>query len=432
VFLLAVNALAIGWELVVKPLDLGIKPVLNQETKFRFSKTANVIIIILDTFQTDVFAQLIESDTALTEEFKDFTYFPDIVGCYWYTFPSIPCYLTGTYYDNSVDYREYLRQAYNENSLPLRLKRDGYYTDVYETPEGIPYDTSLFDSLTLAFLTPEIMHDLSLTLISGIYRTSPAFLKAMYRPQDLYYLAERFNVRHSYLNDYGFDLLAQDNFEDVRFTLDFLNFADPSADKPVFAYYHLVGIHPPLTMGEGFLKTEMFPERASFMTVAQNELALVQLMIYRLKEIGVYDSSVIVIAGDHGIRSPIEVNTTLSTAKHMVPNKLLTDTYQTPTQEAPGLPLFMIKPVGAKQPTLATSYTPLSMVDLSKVVLHSIKSPDLEDIPSQLSRRLYKFNSTEGEFTHSPPMIEYEVTGPSWFAESWRQTGVIYTWQNNR
>jgi len=78
------------------------KSVDDDNTLFSFSSERNVLILLLDGFQGDVFQEIIDEDDHFHKMFKGFTYYRNNLGGYPSTYPSIPLILTGLYYDNSI------------------------------------------------------------------------------------------------------------------------------------------------------------------------------------------------------------------------------------------------------------------------------------------------------------------------------------------
>ena len=74
----------------------------DDETMFEFSKEQNVIILVLDTFQSDVFQEIIDEDPEYREMFDGFTYYRNAVGGHPTTYPSVTFILTGRHYNNSI------------------------------------------------------------------------------------------------------------------------------------------------------------------------------------------------------------------------------------------------------------------------------------------------------------------------------------------
>ncbi len=101
-------------------------------SSFNVSDSNNVIIIVLDTFQSDVFQEIIDSNSEYAIMFDGFTYYRNTLGGFPTTIGSVPMILTGTYYNNSAPFQTYIKNTYLTSSLPKTLKDNGYKVDIYE------------------------------------------------------------------------------------------------------------------------------------------------------------------------------------------------------------------------------------------------------------------------------------------------------------
>ena len=84
------------------------------EAIFQFSRTQNIIHVILDGFQADIFREIVEEDEALRRDLDGFVFFSDHAGAFPTTFLSVPAMLTGAIYRNETSI---------ENFIPTQLER---------------------------------------------------------------------------------------------------------------------------------------------------------------------------------------------------------------------------------------------------------------------------------------------------------------------
>ncbi|NIO41951.1 MAG: hypothetical protein GTO41_18350, partial [Burkholderiales bacterium] len=70
----------------------------------RFSTEQNVVHIVMDGFQSDIFSEIIEDpeNSDLKKQLQGFTVFRDNLGAFPYTQVSIPAYLSSKLYRNEV------------------------------------------------------------------------------------------------------------------------------------------------------------------------------------------------------------------------------------------------------------------------------------------------------------------------------------------
>ncbi len=421
-FLCVVNALSLIWTARQVEWDMEFTPVIDESTQFNISKTKNVFVFILDTFQSGPFAQLLDRNKTLHEGFKDFTFYPDVVGCHPGTYPSIPCFLTGKPYTVEQDYRDYLNEVYTQKSLLHVLKDRGYINHVYQPQEGIVYDPTLIDSLKPAPTRKDIARELLINVAAGFYRSSPVFVKGIYRPEKL---VDRIRLHYNViplLNNYGFEPDEIEGSNDLRFTLQFSNNVNPTFEEPVFTMYHLKGVHLPLNLGSGFEIMEMKATRENYLIVAENKLHLVQMMLERLRELDLYDSSTIVIAGDHGAYFDIGryTNDILVPPPNM--RESVDEASGFPSDSTAGLPLLLVKAPGSVHERLEVDTTALSMIDFSEILLKNMEpNPDLSSLEKN-ERYFYftLFDSLMPE-TKVSTLDKYEIIGRAWWPTAWKK-----------
>jgi len=105
---------------------------INKENMYTFSRKKNVVLLVFDAFQSDVFNEIINEDEKIKESFVGFTYFRNSLGGYPSTFASIPLILTGLYYDNSTPVPDFQKKAYlSPSSLPKTLKENNFTVDIF-------------------------------------------------------------------------------------------------------------------------------------------------------------------------------------------------------------------------------------------------------------------------------------------------------------
>ena len=85
---------------------------IDYAPKYSFSGEKNVILIVLDAYQSDIFFEIISSEPKYADYFQGFTYFRNAVAGSNYTELAIPALLTGRIFDNSQHREDFLREAF--------------------------------------------------------------------------------------------------------------------------------------------------------------------------------------------------------------------------------------------------------------------------------------------------------------------------------
>ena len=78
------------YALMTDSKDTSLGRRANLDAAYRFSRHENVVIVLMDAFQSDLFADLLEKDPSLRETLSGFTFFPNTVGVARSTFLTMP------------------------------------------------------------------------------------------------------------------------------------------------------------------------------------------------------------------------------------------------------------------------------------------------------------------------------------------------------
>mgnify|MGYP001396370092 CR=1 FL=1 len=379
---------------------------IETESNFNYSSDKNVIILLLDTFQSDIFQEILNEEPSLHNDFNGFTYFRNSLGGFPYTYPSVPLILTGEYYDNSVPIQEFIQNSYSTKSIPLILNKHGY-------------DIALFPYITKTiYLNEKISSNIqvkkteySANNLLELYNVT--FFRYLPDITKKYFYRYKVNSDDKESNSIG--------YRDLDFIHSALRDSRVENSKPTFKFFHLVGAHPPFQLNEQ-LKIEKLPfNRDGYKIQAKAELEIVRRFLASLKDLGVYDNSMIMVVGDHGLGSHgINYN------GEIIYNSMI----------ASAIPLILVKPFGADG-ILKTSDAPVTLSDIPKTIFDELGIED--DYPGVSMFRLNETDNRERRFLYFnwvwedwdkaflPPMREYIVTGFSWDEKYWTPTYRRYT-----
>jgi hypothetical protein len=166
---------------------------VDQSSKFNFSSRKNVIILVLDAFQTDVFQEIINEDNYYKDIFTGFTYFRNSLGGFPSTYLSIPLILTGQYYDNSVPAQEFIKNALSSSSsLPKVLKENGFVGNLFtRLPRSFYFNEGIASNF-IKRKTPSIRSKREIAYFYDIvlFRYTPHFLKKYIYNHQLWFLRQ--------------------------------------------------------------------------------------------------------------------------------------------------------------------------------------------------------------------------------------------------
>jgi hypothetical protein len=271
----------------------GVQPM--PEDLARLSGRGDVIHIVLDGFQANVFEHLIDTEPGLAGEFDGFTFFRDAVTPSDVTYLSVPATLSGRAFDNQTKISTYLEQTLGGDNLFSFVATLGYAVDV-ATPAGwmrpSPAIVSHYRIPTPYSGRPELSTAMLLLDLS-LFRQAPHFLKALVYHRGAWLLSSRSAGRpgrqfdHFAHNDFLADLTS-------RLAID--------PERPRYKFIHVVTPHAPLVTAAdcSYLGSAVPYSIESCGAQTHCTLARVAALLRRLRELGVYDSSLILIHGDHG------------------------------------------------------------------------------------------------------------------------------------
>lgn len=292
-FFSAVQLASLVVLIIMNPLGDDASYGFSKEGEFTVGSEENVIIFIIDTLQEDVFEEYLASD-AYTQDgtLSDFTLFDNAVSGGAPTAVAMPLFLTGSEYEPSRPFKDYVTEAWNETSLYHDLHENGYDVRLYSaTVDIFGFPEGTFDNYT-------VIGDNWIENYAGFGSSLYQLVNYLLMPQFLkesFWLSTEMLLYHINNTDY--------QLNDVYFHNDFVDAGETLQPdyKKAFRLYHLNGLHPPYSMTEDFDRVWSFG--VAEQTVLRGDMRIIYAYINEMKRIGVYDKSTIIIAGDHGRHS---------------------------------------------------------------------------------------------------------------------------------
>jgi hypothetical protein len=405
------------------PLDQR-KVIFDESVKFDFSSDKNVILILIDTAQSDVFDEIISEHPEFREQFSGFVYYPDTISSSSFTETSVPNILTGTYYDNSVPFPKYIKKCYLGNSIPRILKERGYEVDLIPTF----FDNTLSKSPTVASnlikkgqitsFRQGLSDSLHLVDIA-IFRSVPHLLKRYAINDNKWFLSQLLPSDKSKLSHLSWWSGDQSFYGDISKIND-------SVREPVFKFFHLKGCHAPYNLnarGEHVPSTETRETYKNFLIFSLKRLVL---FLDQLKSKGIYDKSLIYIFGDHGAGSyeELKVNTDLIEKNGYLKRSTI------PTKvKARAIPLFMTKGFSSTG-ELKISRKPRALSGIPQMVFEDLGIESDQQGGGALNGKSGSQNTRTylyWQFPNIDPSYEYTIKGNGWLDSSWTGPNRVYT-----
>lgn len=385
------------------PAEPDWKKVQNspaEEKMYQFSINKNVIIIILDTYQSNTFQEIIDEDQKYRDMFDGFTYYRNNIGGFPHTYLSVMNILSGKFYNNSVPVREFLNDTSSHSSLPALLKKDGARTDIKSISLQYYGNIQIYDTVDKS---PSIAYnDNSIECIPKItsiyeltfFRFVPQALKRYF------YLT---SIREDDGDDVSnFDMAVYQKFNSA------INVSEP---ENIFKLFHFMGPHAPYHLNDD-LKEKRLPQNyLGYKLQAKASLKICSALLESLKEKGGYANSLIFIIGDHGTGRGTDII-------------------------SGGTPLMLAKNFNSTGP-LKISDAPVSLGDIPKTVLEELKIEN--NFPGCSIFSINETSSRERTFynyiwqndlwaeDYLPILREYKINGFSWNTSAWEPTYLAYT-----
>ena len=267
---------------------------------YRLSRERNVIHIVPDHTQSSLVYEILTSDRARYEGvFDGFTLFTHAAGRYPSTSPSVLFYMTGRGPNPDMDVvaslpftHEYIRKTLKEHSIVNTLAASGFKTfaslhnSLWTEGEYTAYMArNPFEGLPLKEAEGNTSSTFRKLLDVSLFQMTPIPVRRHIYNDEQWLLSRLFVKTHSISG--VLDLFIEKLTTDER----------PGS----YNYFHHAGGHPPIQFNENC--NYVGPQKWNHEnTRAQVTCTLLQLerLVQKLKQLGIYDQTMIIMNGDHG------------------------------------------------------------------------------------------------------------------------------------
>lgn len=347
------NSTVESQELTTYITEDGTERLLSYDGITEFSKNKNVIIFVVDRFDSRYMERALKETPDVFYNLEGFTYFADHISLYGRTFPSITYMVTGCENDFSTSREQYFRKAYSDSAFLNLLRQNNYdikiYTDTYYSYK----DASVMGKYVSNIVTSDS---------ENVYST------------------------------------------DQKFVYELLNKAEycANSEKNNFSFIHIQGCHLPNAYDESFnTMADDHTDRWNELVAINTSMQIIDTYIAHMKELGIYNSSTIIIVGDHA--AAISDSKELSGARRTA---------------------LLVKPAGSRRGNIKTSYAQVAHENLWQTILESEKiehTCDFETSVFSISNRekrirRYNFQRMDSGYFEN---IFYSVNGSSSFFSNW-------------
>lgn len=365
--------------------------------EFDLSDKHNVIVLAIDSFDVTFAEEVMENNPEYFDEFDGFTWYKNTTPHYSRTFPSVAYLFTGENSFYTSEYDDAMSTAWSNNGFFEDMKDAGYAIRIYAhqkyvNPDG-EYLMEYLDNYNV--IEPEIDY-LKLEkemLMLSLYRTAPVALKPFFETD-----TTQANSAYSLTNNERISLTDYAFYD--RLTSEKLNKDNNSGEKGTFSYYLFKGCHAPYVFDENCKKTD---EKVTVKEATRGALTNVSEYLKQLKELGIYDSSTIIVTSDHGKSGTIT------------------------ELDAPRVVSMFYKPAGSTG-EMKESNSPQQLVNVRPTVLKEM-GLDYADYgtpfdevaeDADVTRYMYMSGASEDGSVREENLVTYEIKGDANNFENWK------------
>ena len=288
-----------AYALIADSKDTSLERRANLDAAFRFSRQQNVLIVLMDAFQSDLFAELLDKHPGLPESLRGFTFFPNTAGVARSTFLTMPAIHSGARYSPRYTVREINKREIPQGSFLNELAEAGHEVTMVNPMERVcpaRIELCIDGSELLHGKIPNLVMQAAYLLDLSLFRSVPSFAKeTLYNNQ---YWTVIPNVRLLTV------LVGQQEHRTVEENrvLEVLAERGAVADRPVTKFIHLLNTHKPYVLGSDCRVSDGNRSGVRVMATVQAHCGLkafLALMDF-LKRQEIYDQSRIMLIADTG------------------------------------------------------------------------------------------------------------------------------------
>ena len=385
----------------------------------RFSRQQNVVHIVMDGFQADLFSEIIDdpANAELKQELQGFTLFRDNLGAYPYTQMTVPAMLSSRLYRNEMPVDDFISDVFNGDTILNAAFDAGFEVDI-AAPIALKnvyslgkhshaYGISAGDNATAEYY---IRNDAAKLIDLSLFRVVPHFAKSLVHRDQLWLFQSAMKPRGNNAVQYFADLMFLSRLAE-QMTVD--------RDTPVYKMIHVMLSHRP-TVGNERCEFDGIRETTRANVILQSRCGLLWVVdvLRRMRELGIYQQSLIVLMGDHGAWVPVD------TLMNEQDNRAGVQ----PIWVAMATPVLAVKPPGVMG-NLRVSSAPTSVIDVPATIsdllglntqfdgmpVFSISN----EVPRQRRHLGYDFGTNPDAEDYLFPLHEFIIYGNTLDASAW-------------
>ena len=261
-----------------------------------FSSKQNILHILVDGFQSDVFLDLISDEqlgSDYRKSFSGFKYYEETLGVFPFTRFSVPAILSGKLYRNQMPKDEFLDTTLSEKTIISVAYENGYEVDM---AIGNPYFARKYANAKFTNFyeinSEDRISETMKLLDLSLFRSSLHFVKPyIYNNQK--WLLKSLMLGESPIGDY---------VAHTVFLNRLISEMHIARDKPVYKYMHVMNTHNPMVTNEDcvYAGGKIPTNRTSLTNQSKCTLDTLVRFFDQMKKLRIYDDALIMVHADHG------------------------------------------------------------------------------------------------------------------------------------
>lgn len=404
---------------------------LTDDKKFSFSSKRNILLFVLDGFQSDLFWEIIDQHPALSREFAGFTFYPNTSAVFAKTYPSIPLLLTGKAYQKAEPISDFIKNAYADSMLAQLIDAGwdvGLYPSVAATVvNSDKYTSNVAHKSQWSAKVSAYLQALDLSLFRMVPHTAK---KYVYNHGD--FVAQRYLSRPlEYLRsvtagEQSAELPKPYRHEGLNFLANLQQAGSSELAAPAFRFYHLKMPHQPFMLNSELEYGFIGDDFAAYREYAYATVKLMAAYLAELRQQDVYDNATIMIATDHG-------GGEYNNQKYNTDSKSYSEDKTDGKAKASGRALLLVKDADASG-ALRLSSKPVSLRDVAPSIAAyaGLRTDDFQGTPlaeisdSEKRQREYNYYQFTGwDSKYLDDFEVFEIGGNVYDDSAWHKAGIL-------
>ncbi len=362
-----------------------------------FSKQKNVLIILLDTFQSDFFEEILHRDPSLKEKFSGFTFFREAISASPTTYLAMPTIHSGEIYTPGHLISDFYKTTLMHSFMQV-YHRKGYRTFLLNPYLKKPKDISWGLQEKISNNKIALLSETAFIVDISFFRHMPHLFK------NYFYNNGKWRLQNTITQD-----ISRAEVSNLMLALLVKNI-NTDSPAPTLKFIHSFATHPPAVLDENGNRVESPWNRNSAIKQDIYSLRQVVKLLTAMKVNNIYDSTTILIFGDHGAALPPPGGASILYS---------------------GLPLFLIKPSHTKG-TLNISNKLVGLIDIPKTLCAATNDCEFTLFPGEnvfdnsTKARKFRFNYYEWSDLYfngkdRSSFNEFVVSGSPHNPSSWKR-----------